>query len=223
MSIGAPSILRARGPLELRRDEDLTASPKGHREARSLLAAPPGDPGTPEPRDAARQRADEAAAREGLSFRAGAGRVAPQGEEHAERSIASSLHELDRRLRLGGGPPGVESGLGRQMGPLFFDPQGADFTAWINHFKNEVYRNWVVPQSALFGYAKGQVSFEFTVERDGRVSALRLIESSATPALDRAAQNSLRSSRLLPLPVDFAPVSLTLQVTFYYNQEPRDA
>ena len=109
------------------------------------------------------------------------------------------------------------------MGPLFFDPQGADFTAWINHFKNEVYRNWVVPQSALFGYAKGHVSFEFIVERDGRMSVLRMTESSGTPAFDRAAQNALRSSRFLALPADFAPASLTLQVTFYYSEEPKDA
>ncbi len=109
------------------------------------------------------------------------------------------------------------------MGSLFFDPQGADFTAWAHHFENEAYRNWVVPQSALFGYARGHVSFEFTVERDGSVSALRLIESSGTPALDRAAQNALLSSRQLPLPADYAPRSCTIQVTFYYNEEPRDA
>jgi len=109
------------------------------------------------------------------------------------------------------------------MGPLAFDPQGADFTAWINHFKNEVYRNWVVPQSALLGYKAGHVSFEFTVERDGRVSRLQMTESSGTPAFDRASQNALQSSRYLPLPADFAPPRLTLQVTFYYSEEPKDA
>ena len=41
------------------------------------------------------------------------------------------------------------TGTGQQMGPLFFDPEGADFTVWINHFKNEVYRNWLVPQAVL--------------------------------------------------------------------------
>ena len=109
------------------------------------------------------------------------------------------------------------------MGSLFFDPQGADFTAWISHFSNEVYRNWVVPQSALLGYARGHVSFEFTVERDGRVSVLHMTESSRTQALDRAAQNALSSSRLLPLPADFSPPRLTIRVTFYYSEEPKEA
>lgn len=218
MSLGAPSIVPAKGPLELRREDDLTNQPKGHRDAGSLLAAPPaptqsaestgrGSPGQPQ----------------GLRYPVGAGPEAPHGEEHPEPSIGDSLRQLDRRLSLGGGPPGLETGTGRQMGPLFFDPQGADFTASINHFKNEVYRNWVVPQSALFGYARGHVSFEFTVERDGRVSVVRMTESSGTPALDRAAQNALSSSRLLPLPADFAPPDVTMQVTFYYSEEPKDA
>jgi TonB family protein len=112
-------------------------------------------------------------------------------------------------------------GTGQQVGPLFFDPQGADFTAWVNHFKNDVYRNWVVPQSALFGYAGGQVSFAFTVERDGRVSRVEMTASSGTPAFDRAAHNALSSSRLLPLPADFGPSRLTIQVTFYYGEGPK--
>ena len=52
---------------------------------------------------------------------------------------------------------------------------------------------------------RGHVDIEFTVERDGAVSEVRLLKSSGTPALDRAAQNALPSSRLLPLPADYAP------------------
>lgn len=221
VSIGAPSILRAKGPLELRREDDLTNQPKGHRDARSLLAAPPGAPAPTQSAESAGPGSPGQP--KGLRYPVGAGPEAPHGEEHPEPSIGDSLRQLDRRLSLGGGPPGLETGTGRQMGPLFFDPQGADFTAWINHFKNEVYRNWVVPQSALFGYAKGHVSFEFTVESDGRVIVLRMTESSGTPAFDRAAQNALRSSRLLALPADFAPPNVTMQVTFYYSEEPKDA
>jgi hypothetical protein len=48
------------------------------------------------------------------------------------------------------------------MGALFFDPQGADFTLWINRFKDEVYRNWNIPEAANLGAARGHVDFEFT-------------------------------------------------------------
>jgi TonB family protein len=102
------------------------------------------------------------------------------------------------------------------MGPLFFDPEGADFTLWINHFKNEVYRNWIVPQSALLGF-KGEVDLVFVVARDGTLADLELSRSSGTAALDRSARNALLGSRLLPLPADYGPREITMQVRFIYG------
>jgi TonB family protein len=99
---------------------------------------------------------------------------------------------------------------------LQFDPEGADFSRWMQQFKNEVYRNWVVPQSALWGWG-GQVSFEFVVERSGAMVALTNLAGSGTAALDRAAQNALTASRLLPLPEDYAPSQITMRVTFNYG------
>ena len=115
---------------------------------------------------------------------------------------------------------GLPTGTGHNMGGLMFDPQGADFTIWVNRFKNEVYRNWIVPEAALFGY-RGHVDFEFTVERDGTISSLRMLKPSGTVSLDRAAQNALTSSRLLPLPDDYGPPRVTMQVTFVYNEAPQ--
>jgi len=106
------------------------------------------------------------------------------------------------------------------MGPLFFDPEGADFTVWVNHFKNEVYRNWIVPQPAILGF-RGHVDLEFTVERDGRLTNLRMLKSSGTPALDRAAQNALLGSRLMALPADYRPARVSMQVSFFYNEAPQ--
>jgi TonB family protein len=123
---------------------------------------------------------------------------------------------------MGQAPLGLPSGIGnpRQMGPLLFDPQGADFTSWINHFKNEIYRNWIVPKPAEFGI-RGHVDFEFTVERDGTITNLRVLLSSGTAALDRAAQNALTSSRFLNLPSDFAPSRVVMRVSFFYNEGPQ--
>jgi TonB family protein len=110
---------------------------------------------------------------------------------------------------------------GQNLGGLYFDPQGADFTVWINQFKNQVYRNWIVPQAALAGI-KGHVDFEFIVERNGSMSALRLLKSSGTPSLDRAAQNALTESRFAPLPDDYHPPRVTMDVAFFYNQGPQE-
>ena len=48
---------------------------------------------------------------------------------------------------------GLPTGTGHNMGGLMFDPQGADFTVWVNRFKNEVYRNWIVPEPVSWATA----------------------------------------------------------------------
>jgi protein TonB len=116
---------------------------------------------------------------------------------------------------------GLPTGTGQALSGLYFDPQGADFTLWINTFKNEVYRNWIPPQAALFGTARGHVDFQFTVERNGSMSALRMLKSSGTASLDKAAQFALTSSTFLPLPDDYGPPRVTMQVTFFYNEAPQ--
>jgi protein TonB len=224
ISIGPPSNERAK-VLELRREDDLTKVPKGKPNA--VPSAPP----TPAPQVAAASPAPvpgtgaEVRKAEGLRLPSGLNAPAPgdggsrAGGASPRPSLAESLRNLDQRLAEVG-PRGIESGTGQQMGPLFFDPEGADFTVWINHFKNEVYRNWIVPQAALLGF-RGHVDLEFTVERDGTLTDLRMLKSSGTPALDRAAANALMGSRLLPLPRDFGPPRVTMQVTFFYNQGPQ--
>jgi protein TonB len=202
ISVGPPSTERAK-VLELRREDDLTQAPKGRPDA-VPSALPTSAPeiaaaASPPPR--------------------GAGLTPEVGPAERRPSLAESLRNLEQRLG-DVGARGIESGTGRQMGPLFFDDQGADFTAWINHFKNEVYRNWIVPQAALLGF-RGHVDLEFSVERDGTLANLRMLKSSGTPALDRAAANALLGSRLLPLPRDFGPPRVTMQVTFFYNQGPQ--
>ena len=222
ISIGAPSPERAKGPLLLRREDDLTAVPKGTQNAQPSPAAPAPAAPPAEKSAPAGQDSPESA---GLRLPPGVGNQ-PRGEEGAPGpkggrpgpSIASSLRDLDRQLQQEG-PRGLPTGTGQQMGPLFFDPEGADFTAWINHFKNEVYRNWIVPQSALMGF-RGHVDLEFSVERNGTLSGLKILKSAGTPALDKAAQNALLGSQLLPLPADYGPPRVTMQVTFFYNEGP---
>ncbi len=137
-----------------------------------------------------------------------------------ERSMQSAVDDVTRRLesdsRLG-----RPTGTGQNLGPLYFDPQGADFTLWANRFKDELYRNWIAPQAYLFGAARGHVDFEFTVERDGSMSALRLLKSSGTASLDRAAQYALTSSRFMPLPDDYGPPRVTFQISFNYPEAPQ--
>jgi TonB family protein len=132
-----------------------------------------------------------------------------------EAAAADAVRHLDRDAGLG-----ARTGTGQNLGGLQFDPQGADFTLWVNHFKNDLFRNWVMPQPFFLG-AQGHVDFEFVVERNGTLSAVRLLRSSGVVSFDRAAQNALSSSRLLPLPDDYRPQRVTMLLTFSYNERPQ--
>jgi protein TonB len=231
ISVGPPSDLRTKGPMILRREDDLTKVPKGQMAPPAPAAAPTPPPAAvPSPSSAEVAQkgggAPDVPGREGLRLPPGlAGQTARGDEGRRARpgdlgpSIAGAVEGVTRRLEQNA-QLGLPTGTGRNQAGLYFDPQGADFTLWINTFKNEVYRNWILPQAAQFG-ARGHVDFEFTVERNGSMSALRMLKSSGTPSLDRAAQFALSSSHWMPLPEDYGPPRVTMQVTFFYNEAPQ--
>jgi protein TonB len=232
ISVGAPTDLQTRKPLVLRRDESLLGVAKGRPDAVPAPAPPAPTPApTPTPASAPVSRRDTATAdapgTAGLRLPPGMGEApTPRGQEGAKRgaagpeppSIMASLRDLDRRLQ-DSGPRGVPTGTTQRLGALSFDPEGADFTAWVDHFRIEAYNNWIIPKPAELGY-RGHVTFEFVVERDGTVSSIRMLEASGVPAFDRAARNAVMGSRLLPLPADFGPARVTMTVIFSYNEGP---
>jgi len=224
ISVGPPTDLRAKEMI-LRKEDDLTKVPKGQPSPATIT---PPTTAPAEPRVASGGGASPAPGTEGLKMPPGLGQDVPRGTDGSTArpgplgpSIASAVRDLERRLARDS-QLGIPTGTGQNLGGLSFDPQGADFTLWVNHFKNEVYRNWIVPQPALMGF-KGRVEFEFTVERDGTMSALKMLRSSGTNALDRAAQNALANSRYLPLPQDYGPPRITMRVIFLYNEGPAES
>ena len=106
------------------------------------------------------------------------------------------------------------------LGPLFFDPRGADFTAWVGQFKDETYRRWTVPEEARKGL-QGQVDIEFQLTRDGALQRHRTTRSSGSKPLDTAASKALQATRFPPLPADFPDSTVTMQLTFWYNSSPK--
>jgi TonB family protein len=213
ISIGPPDTQRAK-ELVLQRDDDLTKAAKG------VTRTNPG-PARAEPGPVQAAEAQEAQSAtqpsRPLPDLAPTTRAVPAAGLALPRGLLQQA--MARAAATGGqGVYGDASGSAQRMGPLQFDPQGADFTLWVQRFKDEVYRNWVMPQAAAFW--GGEVSFDFTVERDGRMSALAQVGAgTGTTSLDRAAHNALEASRLLPLPHDYAPPTVTMRVTFEYRHE----
>jgi protein TonB len=223
ISVGPPSDLRSKGPMILHRDDDLTKSPKGQPQL-APPAPPPAPAATPAPKVAKKgDSPTEVAGKQGLRLPPGlvGPTPFPRGDEGSRAGgIESAVDGAVRNFVRREAQLGIPTGTGQNMAGFHFDPQGADFTLWIQHLKDDVYRNWILPQTALLGFS-GHVDFRFVVERDGTMSSLQMLKSSGTDSLDRAARNALTSSRCLPLPDDYGPPRLTIEVTFVYNEGPQ--
>jgi TonB family protein len=123
--------------------------------------------------------------------------------------------------------PGDSSALFRNLDPNFSteapvilsDTRGVDFGPYLARVVYNVRRNWyaVIPVAARLGQ-KGRVAIVFEILKDGSVPQLRLVASSGSDPLDRAAVASIRASNPFPpLPEEFTGRHLVLQFIFLYN------
>lgn len=213
ISIGEASEKRA-AELRLERDRDI-----GRRGTKVAQAEARPEEAIPESERRAGRSRGEDAVRSGLPLPRGGALQAPPSDDSRAAGpsgglLSASTRSVEKAMRERREMSQMEV-PGYQMGPLFFDPEGADFTRWINHFKSEVYRNWIIPEPARLG-VRGQVGIEFTVERGGKITRITMLSSSGMTALDRAASNALQGSDLLPLPDDYPAGSVTMRVTFVY-------
>jgi len=213
ISIGEASDKRAE-ILQLERDRDI-----GRRGTKTAQDKSMPQEAIPESEKRAGDGRGEDAQKSGLALPPGGANSMLQANDPRVMGpsggiLSASTRSVERALREKRDLSQMET-PGYQMGPLFFDPEGADFTRWINHFKSEVYRNWIIPEPARLG-VRGQVGIEFTVDRGGKITRIAMLSSSGMPALDRAASNALQGSDLLPLPEDYPAGSVTMRVTFVY-------
>ena len=82
---------------------------------------------------------------------------------------------------------------------ILSDTRGVDFGPYLARIVYIVRRNWisVIPESARLG-EKGRVGVVFEILKDGSVPQLRLVASSGSDPLDRAAVNGIHAS--VPFP-----------------------
>lgn len=213
ISIGEASDKRLQ-EIQLERDRDI-----GRRGATTPQQAAQPQEAAPESERQAGAGRGADAERSGMELPNGGRMTMPRADDPRAAGpsgglLSATTRSVERALRERRDMTQMEV-PGFQMGPLFFDPEGADFTRWINHFKSEVYRNWIIPEPARLG-VRGQAALEFTVDRNGRVSRIALLSSSGMSALDRAASNALQGSDLMALPDDYPESSVTMRVTFVY-------
>jgi TonB family protein len=102
---------------------------------------------------------------------------------------------------------------------ILSDTLGVDFGPYLARVILNVRRNWysVIPISAQMGQ-KGRVAIVFEIIKDGSVPTIRLVGSSGSEPLDRAALSAINMSNPFPrLPDQFTGNHLVLQFVFLYN------
>ena len=140
-----------------------------------------------------------------------------QGVVRLYRGKPEIMIDEPGQLRLADEEAPSSAGPGAAAGPQIedprFDPRGADFAAWVAAFKVTAGQQWRVVEDA----AVGTVDVEFVVERDGAMSALRVVESSGSVSLDRAAVSAIGSGRFLPLPEAYPSESVMMRVRLVHG------
>lgn len=119
---------------------------------------------------------------------------------------------------LGQAGSGGELGTADQ-GPLSFETQWYDWGPYAQSMVSRIRVNWYANMPTLIRTGiKGVVTIRFTIERDGRITAVTILKSSGHPPYDFAARKAIElSSPLAPLPKDFPNPSERVTAMFYYN------
>jgi TonB family protein len=106
---------------------------------------------------------------------------------------------------------------------ILSDTRGVDFGPYLARIVMIVRRNWLslIPESARLG-EKGRVAVVFEILKDGSMPQERMVASSGSDPLDRAAYNGIHASvPFPPLPPEFTGNHLVLQFIFLYNLTPQ--
>jgi TonB family protein len=84
---------------------------------------------------------------------------------------------------------------------------------YIQSMSAAIRRNWKQQQGVA-----GVNTVRFTIERDGSVTGVQLIEASGIYALDRESQSTMLNVRLPGLPAEFTEQRLTIRLIFEYKR-----
>jgi TonB family protein len=138
-------------------------------------------------------------------------------------AFGASLHAQDPDSQASPPPALCDPGNFEPGKPLevLSDISGVDFQEYLKTVVRTVRRNWyaVIPADARPPLSKkGCAAIEFAIEKDGRLTGMKLVQSSGDATLERAAWAGITaSSPFRPLPEQFTGQSLALRFHFHYN------
>ena len=140
----------------------------------------------------------------------------------------NAIKKVGEVASLGGGQQGLDLGNPggdkgfAENGQLSFETQWYDWGAYAQSMVSRIRVNWYANMPDLIRTGmKGVVTIRFTIQRNGTITDVTILNGSGVPPYDFAAKKAIElSSPLNPLPADFPNRSERVTCMFYYNLEP---
>lgn len=132
-------------------------------------------------------------------------RTPTQGEEIRKGTAVADTKSRSQGFGLtsGGGGTGAQLDVGDFCCPEY-----------IVTMQDLINRNWTSKQNV-----DAVTVMRFTIERDGRITAISLFKSSGQQALDFSSERALMLTKQLPpLPAEFTQPSLTVRLSFEFHR-----
>lgn len=94
-----------------------------------------------------------------------------------------------------------------------------NFAPWMHRFVQDLYRNWMAPYAYRLGVIYGVTRIRLVVEKDGRPSAMEIVEVEGHESLHKASVAALQAfAPYAPLPATFPERQLVILLSLHYPQ-----
>lgn len=101
---------------------------------------------------------------------------------------------------------------------VWLDTEKDILISFFQRFRNNIYRVWNYPSEAAARREEGTCLLKISISREGTVEAVKLLESSHYPVLDREAMAAVRKGEPYgPLPQAYKKKELNILAFFKYN------
>lgn len=112
----------------------------------------------------------------------------------------------------------AEAPKGERGKTLQLNTSELKYQKYLLTMKKRIEFYWDYPDVAAMRGWQGKLRIDFTINKDGSISGIKLIKSSNYPVLDDAAITALRlASPLPPFPDDFDVEDINIKASFEYN------
>jgi len=122
----------------------------------------------------------------------------------------------DQIAGLGTGLYGDADDIGKQT--LRLDSRDPEFLPYLARLKRRIQNEWMYPEEALSRGLSGELSLVFTLNKNGSMTNLRLVQSSGFPILDEEALRAIKQSAPFdPFPPQMGEEPWNIVGSFYYH------